>query len=39
LFSNSTSTPMAAVPAPVDDYTQSAFLQGEYYGISPWGMK
>jgi MtrB/PioB family decaheme-associated outer membrane protein len=39
LFSNSTSTPMAAVPAPVDDYTQSAFLQGEYYGTSPWGMK
>ena len=39
LFSSSTTTPMAAVPAPVDDYTQTAFISGEYYGISPWGMK
>ena len=39
LFSSGTSTPMAAVPMPVDDYTQNAFISGEYYGISPWGMK
>ena len=28
LFSNSTSTPMAAVPMPVDDYTQNASSPG-----------
>ena len=39
LFSSSTTTPMAQVPMPVDDYTQNASLAGEYYGISPWGMK
>ena len=39
LFSSSTTTPMAAVPMPVNDYTQNAFISGEYYGISPWGMK
>ena len=39
LFSTGTTTPMAAVPMPVDDYTQNASIMGEYYGISPWGMK
>ena len=39
LFSSSTTTPMAAVPMPVNDYTQNAFISGEYYGTSPWGMK
>lgn len=38
LFSSSTSTPMAAVPAPVDDVTQNASISGEYHGLSPWGM-
>ena len=39
LFSTGTSTPLAQVPMPVDDYTQNASILGEYYGISPWGMK
>ncbi len=39
LFSQGTSTPMAQAPMPVDDYTQNASIMGEYYGISPWGMK
>jgi len=39
LFSNSTSTPMAQVPMPVNDLTQEASITGEYYGTSPWGMK
>lgn len=39
LFSSSTSTPMAAVPMPVDDTTQDASITAEYYGSSPWGMK
>ncbi len=39
LFSTGTATPMAQVPMPVDDYTQNASIMGEYYGISPWGMK
>ncbi len=39
LFSSSTSTPMAAVPAPVDDTTQDASISAEYSGYSPWGMR
>ena len=39
LFSTGTSTPLAQVPMPIDDYTQNASISGEYYGVSPWGMK
>ena len=39
LFSSSTSTPLAQVPMPVDDWTQDASISAEYSDISPWGMK
>ena len=39
LFSDSTSTPMAQVAAPVDDTTQDASISAEYFGYSPWGMR
>ncbi len=39
LWSTGTSTPMAAVAAPVDDVTNNASLSAEYSGLSPWGMK
>jgi len=38
LFSSSTSTPLAEVPMPVDDWTQDASISAEYAGLSPWGM-
>jgi MtrB/PioB family decaheme-associated outer membrane protein len=38
LFSSSTTTPLAQVPMPIDDWTQDATISGEYAGLSPWGM-
>lgn len=37
LFSSSTSTPMAQVPMPVDDWTQEATISAEYFDKTPWG--
>ena len=37
LFSSSTSTPLAQVPMPIDDYTQDASISAEYFGKTPWG--
>jgi hypothetical protein len=37
LFSSSTSTPMAQVPMPIDDWTQEATISAEYFDKTPWG--
>ena len=37
LFSSSTSTPMAQVPMPIDDWTQDATISAEYFNKTPWG--
>jgi len=39
VFSTGTTTPMAAVPMPINDTTDNASISGEYFGTSPWGMK
>ena len=37
LFSSSTSTPMAQVPMPIDDWTQDATISAEYFNKTAWG--
>ncbi|MGA2492086.1 MAG: MtrB/PioB family outer membrane beta-barrel protein [Roseiarcus sp.] len=37
LFSSSTTTPLAQVPMPVDDWTQEAAISAEYFDKTPWG--